>query len=243
MGMDWAAHRRDVHHMGRVQSYLKPIVYGGNDGIVTTFAIVAGFTGAVADGVAEIGAMAVLVFGLANLFADAVSMGLGEFLSARSQRDLYMAKRAEELQALRTDPEGELRELRQILEERGMPPDAIAEAAPILLKSKEITADLMMSYEFGLPDARDETPGANGLSTFLSFIAFGAVPLLPYFVLMPGPLAFRLSLGCTGAALVALGLLRGRATGEGLLRPVAETVLVGALAATVAYVVGALVGG
>ncbi len=95
--MDWDTHRREAHALSRTQEFLKQIVYGGNDGIVTTFAIVAGFAGAQADGVAQIGGIAVLVFGLANLFADAVSMGLGEFLSMRSQHDLYRNRRASEM--------------------------------------------------------------------------------------------------------------------------------------------------
>ncbi|WP_439103659.1 VIT1/CCC1 transporter family protein, partial [Celeribacter marinus] len=78
----------------RFTDHLKQIVYGGNDGIVTTFAIVAGFAGAESQGAAQIGALAVLLFGLANLFADATSMGLGEFLSARAARDMIKRRRA-----------------------------------------------------------------------------------------------------------------------------------------------------
>src|SRR6056297_2488855 len=85
---------------GRVQEYLKQIVFGGTDGIVTTFAIVAGFAGAQAEGVAQVGGLAVLLFGLANLFADAVSMGLGEFLSLRAQHDLYRTRKSRELRAI-----------------------------------------------------------------------------------------------------------------------------------------------
>ncbi|WP_366942774.1 VIT1/CCC1 transporter family protein [uncultured Paracoccus sp.] len=66
-----------VRQIGPLREFLGQIVYGGNDGIVTTFAIVAGFAGARADGTASVGAIAVLLFGLANLFADAVAMGLG----------------------------------------------------------------------------------------------------------------------------------------------------------------------
>jgi len=93
----------DGPRFGRVQTFLKQIVFGGNDGIVTTFAIVAGFAGARAEGAAEIGAIAVLVFGLANLFADGVSMGLGEFLSLRSKHDLYHSRHSDTLRAIARD--------------------------------------------------------------------------------------------------------------------------------------------
>nr|WP_233252515.1 VIT1/CCC1 transporter family protein [Maritimibacter sp. 55A14] len=241
--MDWAAHRRDAHNMGRVQEYLKPIVYGGNDGIVTTFAIVAGFTGASMEGAAQIGALAVLVFGLANLFADALSMGMGEFLSGRSQRDLYMRKHAEEIAELSADPEGERRELHAILRDRGMGTWDAEEVAARLIRYPELTADLMMSYEFGMPDPREDNPAANGLTTFLSFVAFGTIPLLPYLLHAPDAARFGLSVGATVLALMALGLLRWFATAERLRRCVGETVLVGGASAIVAYMVGALVAG
>ena len=240
--MDWQAHRREAHRLGRTQEYLKQIVYGGNDGIVTTFAIVAGFAGAQADGVAQIGGVAVLVFGLANLFADAVSMGLGEYLSLRSQHDLYRARRDSELDEIAADPEQERTELFEILRQRGLPAGEADTAAAIVARHPDLMADLMMTYEFGMHSPEEENPALSGLSTFLSFVAFGAVPLVPYFLLPPEPSTFTLSVTATGLALVALGLLRWNATGERVLRCVGETVLVGALCAVVAFGVGVIVG-
>lgn len=241
--MDWQEHRRVAHRLGRTQEYLKQIVYGGNDGIVTTFAVVAGFAGARAEGVAGIGGLAVLVFGLANLFADAVSMGLGEFLSLRSQHDLYKSRRKSELKEIANDYEQERTELFEILRQRGIPAGEADTAASILSRHPGIMADLMMTYEFGMTDPDEENPALNGLFTFLSFVVFGAIPLLPYFMLPPDARSFALSVGATGLALVALGLLRWSATGERPVRAVAETVAVGATCALVAYVVGRMVGG
>jgi len=241
--MDWQAHRREAHKLGRTQEYLKQIVYGGNDGIVTTFAIVAGFAGAAAEGVAQIGGLAVLVFGLANLFADAVSMGLGEYLSLRSQHDLYRARRDSELREIADNAEQERTELFEILRQRGLPAGEADTAASILSRHPRIMADLMMTYEFGMADPDEESPLLNGLSTFLSFVIFGAIPLVPYFLLPPVHGTFLLSVFTTGCALVALGLLRWNATGERLIRSVGETVLVGTVCAVVAFAVGAIVGG
>lgn len=243
MSIDWSDHRKESHGLGQIQEYLKQIVYGGNDGIVTTFAIVAGFAGASADGAAQIGAIAVLVFGLANLFADAVSMGLGEFLSTRSQRDLYVAQRRIELTELETNPEQEREEIVQMLTERGLETEAAERVSHELLRSPELVADMMMTYELEMPDMRNGSPALDGLMTFLSFVVFGAVPLVPYFLLDPTTLTFYLSVLATFGALVALGLLRWRSTGETLARCVGETVLVGGICALVAYVVGAIVGG
>ena len=241
--MDWQTHRREAHKLGRTQEYLKQIVYGGNDGIVTTFAIVAGFSGAAADGVAQIGGLAVLVFGLANLFADAVSMGLGEFLSLRSQHDLYRARRDSELHEIATDPDQERMELFEILRQRGLPAGEADTVTSILSRHPGIMADLMMTYEFGMADPDEESPLLNGLSTFLSFLVFGAVPLVPYFLLPPDDTTFLLSVTATGLALASLGILRWSATGERLLRTVGETVMVGTVCALVAYAVGWIVAG
>ncbi len=234
--------RRGNHQLSRAQEFLRPMIYGGNDGIVTTFAIVAGFAGAKAEGAVELGVLAILVFGLANLFADAVSMGLGEFLSGRSQRDLYDAQRTAFLREIadgRVGPEAVAR----ILETRGLAPEEAQEAAAILVRSPELVADLALTYERNLAHPSSARPAADGLMTFLSFVVLGAVPLLPYFFLAPTETTFRLSVAATAAALVALGLLRFSATEEGLARSVGETVLVGGICAVVAYAVGAVVAG
>lgn len=228
------------HDLSRAQEFLKPIVFGGNDGIVTTFAIVAGFAGARAEGAAELGVLAILVFGLANLFADAVSMGLGEFLSGRSQRDLYHVQRARALERI-GGRDGTEQDVAAILQERGLDAGDAREAATILARTPGVVADLHMTYRVNMADPRSARPAANGLFTFLSFVVFGVVPLAPYFFFAPTQLTFALSLAATGAALVALGLLRWSATGDRMLRSVAETVLVGGICAIVAYMVGALV--
>ena len=241
--MDWDKHRREAHAQTGLQEYLRQIVYGGNDGIVTTFAIVAGFAGAAADGVAQIGGLAVLVFGLANLFADGVSMGLGEFLSARSEHDLYRRRRALELKEIAENPEQERMELFEILRQRGLPAGHADTVTSHLVQHPELMADLMLTYEFGLQSPDEESPAINGLFTFGSFLAFGAVPLVPYFLRSPDQTTFWMSVVATGLALLTLGLLRWRATQEHMLRCVAETMAVGTTCALVAYAVGALVGG
>ena len=80
---EFRQHLATEHNLGRFSEFLREIVYGGNDGIVTTFAVVAGFAGAGAEGAAAVGAIAVLLCGLANVFADAASLGLGPFRASR----------------------------------------------------------------------------------------------------------------------------------------------------------------
>lgn len=243
MSVDWTAHRREAHAIGRMHEYLRQITYGGNDGIVTTFAVVAGFAGAEAQGAAQLGALAVLIFGLANIFADGVSMGLGEFLSARSERDLYNARRTSELREIAQNPTVEHGEVIDILKGRGFSADDATATADIMLRNPAMMADLMMTYEFGMADPREESPAANGLFTFLSFVGFGVIPLSPYFVLPPEQATFYIAVVVTLTGMAALGFLRWHTTREPMLRCVGENVLVGAVCAIVAFAVGQFVGG
>lgn len=231
-------HKATEHNLGRFQEFLKQIVYGGNDGIVTTFAIVAGFAGAGAEGAAQIGGIAVLLFGIANLLADATAMGLGEFLSARSEQAVYRSIRDKELHEISTNPEMERAEMIEILTDKGVDPDDAVQMTNVLERNPEFMADFMMQYEIGMADPTDDNPAMNGFATFLAFIAFGAIPLVPYFLLEPVQLTFYLSVFTTFCALVALGLLRWRVTSEAMIRCVGETVLVGGICAIVAYAVG-----
>ena len=233
-----ARHKAEEHKIGGFQEYLKQIVYGGNDGIVTTFSVVAGFAGFGAEGAATVGGIAVLLFGLANLFADATAMGLGEFLSSLSERDVYQAARAKELHEIRRNADVETAEAAEMLAARGMA-EADAEAvAAVMARNPEFMADFMMQYEIGMADPAGDAPARRGMVTFLAFIALGLAPLLPYFLLEPVPRTFAVSVAATFAALTALGLLRWRVTTQTLARCVGETVLVGGICAAVAYGVG-----
>lgn len=235
-------HKAGEHHISPVQEFLKQIVYGGNDGIVTTFAIVAGFAGAGAEGAAQIGGIAVLLFGLANLFADATAMGLGEFLSARSEKDLYFATRDKELYEIHNNIEMERAEMYEILAEKGITGDDAVQLTQIIERNPEFMADFMMQYEIGMPDPSWDNPVLTGLATFGAFIVFGSTPLIPYFIMEPGVMTFWLSVTATGLALAGLGLIRWRVTSETMLRCVGETLLVGGICALVAFAVGVIVG-
>ena len=241
--MDRQAAEPTHHTMGRVQEFLKQIVFGGTDGIITTFAVVAGFAGAQAEGVVQIGGLAVLLFGLANLFADGVSMGLGEFLSLRAQQDLYRTRRSREMRAIAEHPEVQTGRLANILRRKGLSPSEAETASAILARHPHIMTDMILTQETGLRAPETESPVLNGLFTFGAFLTFGAVPLIPYLISEATPETTRLSVVATFSALVLLGLLRWHATDERLWRSVGETVLVGTVCAVVAFVVGRLVGG
>ena len=241
--MDQAPKRRRASGPLRIQEFLRQIVYGGNDGIVTTFAIVAGFAGSQAEGVAQMGVLVVLVFGLANLFADGVSMGLGEFLSSRAQHDLYKARRADTLDRITQQPDAQQDDLCRVLQTRGLDATDAAAVSGTMMRYPDMAADLLLSYQDGMHNPDGDRPWVNALFTFTSFLIFGFIPLIPYFVMDGSQQTFVLSVIATGGSLFALGFLRWTATGEQLWRTLAETVGLGALCAAVAFGVGWIVGG
>ncbi len=227
------------HHISPFQTYLKEIVYGGNDGIVTTFAVVAGFTGAQAtSGIPTYPFLTVLLFGLANLFADGASMGLGNFLSLRSEKDVYKTHQNKELYEIRNHPESEREETIEILEKRGFSKKQASLLTDIYATNESYWLSFMMNDELELPNPTSENPFLTGLATFFAFIFFGFIPLIPYVVFGNNPSVFLYSTIAAFTALILLGLLRWRVTAEHVLRSVSEIVLIGSVSASIAYIVG-----
>lgn len=231
-------HLAQEHKMSPLQTYLKEIVYGGNDGIVTTFAVVAGFAGAQSGNVASYSVVTVLLFGLANLFADGASMGLGNFLSLRSEQDLYKTNEAKEHHEVIHNPQAEKAETIHILQEKGFTQKDAETLTGIYATNKTYWVEWMMLHELSMQNPKGDNPYYTGLATFLSFVLFGFIPLIPYIFLGQTPQTFLLSCIATLSALVLLGLLRYRITAEGIVRSVAEIVAIGGTAASIAYLVG-----
>jgi len=222
--------------------YFKEIIYGGIDGIVTTFAVVAGFAGASMsnDFTVQVSFLIVLLFGLANLFADAASMGLGNFLSVRSEKDLYNSKRAKESVLVIENHDAEMAETIQIMIKKGFSVEQAEALAHIYKTNHDYWVDFMMQHDLKMSDPRGENEIFTGLATFVSFLFFGSIPLIPFILQSEGSalLAFIFSSLGTLGALVALGFLKWRVIGTRLLPSLVEVVLVGGTAAILAYVVG-----
>ncbi|GMG81637.1 VIT1/CCC1 transporter family protein [Paralimibaculum aggregatum] len=227
-----------IDGVGTIGASLREVVYGGNDGIVTTFAVVAGFAGAAAEGAGPVGAVAVLLFGLANLLADATSMGLGAFLSARSQRDIYHRVHGAVGRMIAADPEGQRQGYAARLAARGIAEDTARAVAAATARDPGLLAEALVREAMALSGPDGDRPVRDALMTFASFLCFGAVPLVPYFLMPPSETTFLVAVGATFSALVALGLLRWKVTIEPMARCVGETVLVGGICAAVAYGVG-----
>ncbi len=237
-------HLEDVHKQTVFSENLKELVYGGIDGIITTFAVVAGFTGATmisADNdAAVIPVTIVLVFGLANLFADGFSMGVGDFLSSRAEKKLFEGERGKEIIEIQENEKFEYDETVFILTENGFDKsDAIA-LTDIYKKNPEFWVDFMMRYELNMAHP-NESLVRGAFITFISFIVFGAVPLLPYIFEIPlFDNEFIMASIFAAIALAVLGIIRAKFTKECIIRSVIEIVGLGMSAAFIAYFVGTL---
>lgn len=235
---DLDKHLSEEHAVSPISAYLKEIVYGGADGIVTTFAVVAGFTGAQQNLSSNLPLLAILLFGFANLFADGLSMGLGNFLSLRSEQDRYRSEKEKELREIKQNPKQEREETIHILMKRGYSRQDAEELTSLYAKNEDYWAEFMMKYELEMPNPELENPYLTAIATIFAFIFFGFIPLIPYIFFKIGSQTFMISAIFTALALVLLGLLRWRVTRETVHRSVGEIVFVGGLAAVAAYIVG-----
>lgn len=226
----------------KLKVHLKELVYGGVDGIVTTFAVVAGFNGAQVDATVTtaLSTATVLLFGIANLFADGVSMSLGNFLSIRSEKDVYHQFESRERKELKENVAAEIEETKVILLEKGFSEKDTDTLTEIYRKYPDYWLSFMMTHEIGLPNPASEVPHVDALVTFFSFVFFGSIPLLPYmfFKQLPVTYLFWGAIGGSIVALTILGSIRHLLSGEKTSRAIFEVLGLGSIAGMVAYFVG-----
>lgn len=232
------------HRQTPVSAYLKEVVYGGIDGIITTFAVVAGFSGAALsnESTTQLSFLIVLLFGLANLLADGVSMGLGNFLSVRSEQGLFCKFWGEERTEVREHPEDEVEQTITLLVDQGFSKEDAITLASIYRKNEKYWLHFMMSYELGVSDPTDDNPILTGFATFLAFVSFGLIPLIPFAVftsLNPSEVFIYASVGAF-LALLLLGTLKWYVTRVRFWSSLFEVLLIGTAAASVAFFVGTL---
>ncbi len=238
----------DAHFRGHKRSpfssYLREVVYGAVDGIITTFAVVAGFSGAAlsSDTTSQLSFAVVLLFGLANLFADGVSMGLGNFLAVRSEQGLYRSLRIREKDSSIENGSREAEETVQALIEKGFSEADAQALTAIYRKNEPYWVDFILNNELKMSNPMDENPLSTGFATFVAFITFGLIPLMPFIVLDTVNPETVFQISATGAfiALVILGIFKWKIVGTNVFKSVLEVVIIGGLAATVAFFVGTL---
>jgi VIT1/CCC1 family predicted Fe2+/Mn2+ transporter len=222
-------------HETRATSVLRPIVFGANDGLVSNLALVMGVAGAnPAPGV-------IVLAGVAGLIAGAFSMGVGEYVSVQSQRELLDFQLAFQRKQLREAPDHERAILARSYRNRGFTDEDAERFADLVMQDPEHAAGLMIFEEVGLDDRSIGSPLQAALGSFLAFTLGAFVPLLPYLV-AAGGLAFTTSLVASLAALAVLGLGIARLTRRPAWYGAIRQVALGGIAAAVTYGVGTLLG-
>ena len=218
----------------KFQDYLGEFVYGGIDGSVTTFAVVAGSAGA------GLQSSIVIILGFANLIADGFAMSVGSFLSTKSEKQKYEKHKATEYWEVDNIPEMEREEIREIFEAKGFSGKLLEDVVDTITADKDRWVDVMMKEELEMAE-ETKSPIAMGAVTFLSFFIFGLVPLLIYvidFIYPTGYSLFHISSILTAVCFIAIGFLKSIVTNTSKFRSVLETLLLGGAAATLSYYVG-----
>jgi len=220
---------------------LKSIIFGGLDGILTSFAIVAGAAGG------ALPTEAVLILGFSNIFADALSMGVGEFLSSNAHNEWVLSERRREMWEMDNYPEGEIQEMIDIYTGKGMTTEDASLVVTTMAKYKEFFVDVMMAEELELqvPEPNHRLASfKEGATMFCSFAAFGSLPLLGYVII---PTAFPtlgtdalFATACvvTGIVLFIFGCVKSIFSASHWLLCGTETLLLGGACATTAYTIG-----
>jgi len=217
------------------EEYLGEFVYGGIDGSVTTFAVVAGAAGA------GLTAKIILILGFANLIADGFSMSVGAYLSSKSEKALYDKKRTDVMNEVEGERTGDKDLIHKIYRERGFKGELLEQVAEVISDDKRHFVDVVMAEEYEmLPEKK--SPFSIGLATYTAFIIVGLVPLVVYTsdalldLNIENP--FGISIILTAVAFIGIGYLKSQVTQSSKWRAIAETLLLGALAAGFAYFIG-----
>ena len=214
---------------------LRATIFGVNDGLVSNLALVMGFAGAQAD------PEFVMLAGVAGLLAGASSMGAGEYVSMRAQRELYERQIALEEMELVLVPEEERAELALIYRAKGVPAAEAEQIADRIFQNREVALDTLVREELGLdPDALG-APWSAAIGSVLAFAAGAIVPVLAYFT-GAGWAQFAISAAMSGVALFSVGVGVSLFTGRSSLYSGARQLAIGAAAAALTYGLGIIVG-
>jgi VIT1/CCC1 family predicted Fe2+/Mn2+ transporter len=225
-----------------VKLSIEDFVYGATDGAVTTFAVVAGVIGA------SLSPSIVLILGFANLFADGLSMSIGNYLGAKTHREYIQNQRRREEWEIDNLAEQEEQEIRDIYKEKGFREELLDEIVRVITSTRKVWIDTMMKEELGLIEDKNRSARDTAITTFMAFNLIGMIPLFPFILLYISGFsnvwstsdAFLFSIIFTAIAFFLIGIIRGMVVHRSLIRTGLNTLSIGGTAAFVAYLVGYL---
>ena len=220
-------------------NYIKSIVYGGLDGIVTTFAIISGVSGA------SLPISVAIILGLSNLLADGISMSAGDYLSSKSQNEYGLKEKKYQRKRLIREPKKCKTEIIDYYIKKGFNKIESFKITRIFFKNKKASSELLAKKE-GVSEI-NRNPEKDAFYTFISFVFFGFIPLIVYFIsfLFPGTIEniFMSAIMLTTLTLFVLGAIRYKITGRNWIISGLETLVIGGSAAAVSYFIGFVISG
>jgi len=221
------------HHADVSGGWLRAATFGAMDGLVTNIALIAGVGGGGA------GHRTLILTGVAGLVAGAISMGLGEYTSVRTQNEQVSAELGKEMRELVANPEGEADELVGMWTARGLPADLARQVADVLKANPEQALRVHAQEELGVVPDELPSPWTAATSSFVCFSIGALIPLVTYLL---GSDSLWLALSVGGLGLFAAGALVARFTARPWWRSGVRQLVLGAAAALVTYGIGTLIG-
>uniref|UniRef100_A0A7S4NB16 VIT family protein n=1 Tax=Paramoeba aestuarina TaxID=180227 RepID=A0A7S4NB16_9EUKA len=228
----------------RISEYIKSVVFGALDGVLTTFAVIMAsqdFSGAYHKAVGR----TILVVGFATALADAFAMAFGEFFSSKAKCDHVHANRKRVERLFDADPEEIMKKLIHIYMKKGISKEGAHTIARILAKERKIFLDVFMAEH--LREHTDITsdgfmwkPVLQGVAMFIEFVLFGSVSLLAYVTGKAGKQTYGISCTLVGISLFTLGALKGRLTHMSIFYSGAMMLFVGFVVAVISFAIAAL---
>jgi VIT1/CCC1 family predicted Fe2+/Mn2+ transporter len=222
------------------QDHLRDFIYGAVDGIVTTFAVVAGAAGAGLD------ERVVVILGVANLVADGFSMAVSNLLGARAESQRRERAVLDEQRQVRENPDEEREEIREIFAAKGLEGEALETVVETITSNRELWVQTMVTEELGFSPF-EGSPMRAAATTFTAFVALGSLPLVVFLAAtlldfdVDAPFAWSTAL--TAIAFFAVGTFKARFVDQSWWRAGLETLALGGAAAGLAYLVGVLLQG
>jgi len=212
---------------------IRELIFGINDGLVSTLSLVSGVAGA------AVGRSVVLLAGVAGLLSGAISMAAGAYISTKSQRELYEAQVAREREELENDPEEEKEELRILYRLKGYSAEEAERLVERVSQDQELMLESLVRDELGLMPESFPNPWSAGMQSGVAFVVGAFIPLIGY-LLFGGLTATFVSVGISVIALFIVGALKTLFTGLSWIRSGLEMVIIGVFATVITYLIGSL---
>jgi len=219
-------------HIGGSRQYVRDIILGVNDGLVSTFLLVSAVVGG------GLNATHVLLTGVSGAIAGMISMAIGEYLATKSQEEVLEAEMILEREHLRDHREHEREQLAEMLGEMGLEGEALETVVEIIDSNEEAMFRMQAALEFGVVDSERRSPIAAGLASGALFLGGAIPPIIPFAFMNNTGEALIVSAALSGIALFAVGAVKTLATKKSAVLSGLENLALGLLGGVLAYLVG-----